>query len=219
MCHNWCLQRFIYEYTCPKNVINISGANIWGNIYFILAGLTVASMLTYAHTFHHTLIHPLIQLKILWFRRVQQSPAQHRPPSIRRQSWRLFNPQLPPSLMFLSSPRKPIAQPIHQISGQESRSLNVIFAYAAPTFFSFCLSTMLPSRYRDFCGWVRWLMGKISHNEMTKQNARTAIFTLCERTWETQGGYREVQGCCCKYIPLHAVHDESGWPIFFIYFF
>lgn len=63
-------------------------------------------------------------------------------------------------------------------------------------------------------------MGKISHNEMTKQNARTAIFTLRERTSDTRegegrGGYREVRGCCCKYIPLHAVCDESGWSIFF----
>ncbi len=29
-------------------------------------------------------------------------------------------------------------------------------------------------------------MGKITHNEMTKQNARTAIFTLSERTSETE---------------------------------
>lgn len=28
-------------------------------------------------------------------------------------------------------------------------------------------------------------MGKITHNETTKQNARTAIFTLSERTSET----------------------------------
>lgn len=33
-----------------------------------------------------------------------------------------------------------MARLIHQISGKKSRSLNVIFAYAAPTF---CLSTML----------------------------------------------------------------------------
>lgn len=29
-------------------------------------------------------------------------------------------------------------------------------------------------------------MGKITHNEATKQNARTAIFTLSERTSETE---------------------------------
>lgn len=29
-------------------------------------------------------------------------------------------------------------------------------------------------------------MGKITHNETTKQNARTAIFTLSERTSETE---------------------------------
>lgn len=33
-----------------------------------------------------------------------------------------------------------------------------------------------------------WLMGKISHNEMTKQNATSAIFPPRERTGETEEG-------------------------------
>lgn len=46
-------------------------------------------------------------------------------------------------------------------------------------------------------------MGKITHNEMTKQNARTAIFTLSERTLETEkGGNHECSQTlhCIYYI-------------------
>lgn len=44
-------------------------------------------------------------------------------------------------------------------------------------------------------------MGKITHNEMTKQNARTAIFTLSERTSETEE--RLDKECS------HALHSDA----------
>lgn len=40
------------------------------------------------------------------------------------------------------------------------------------------VSTMLEKQVEALFIWVKWLMGKITHNEMTTQNATTAIFTL-----------------------------------------
>lgn len=40
------------------------------------------------------------------------------------------------------------------------------------------VSTMLEKQVERLFIWVKWLMGKINHNEMNTQNATTAIFTL-----------------------------------------
>lgn len=87
-------------------------------------------------------------------------------------------------IMFLSSPRNSIARLIHQISGQKCRLLNVIFAYTELTF---CLAQCWMAG-TDPLRLSKMANGKITHNEMTKQNARTATFILNEKDTGDRGG-------------------------------
>lgn len=75
------------------------------------------------------------------------------------------------------------------------------------------VSTMLEKQVERLFIRAKWLMGKITHNEMTTQNATTAIFTLWKDISDTGEFLKGALLCIITHVlnitPAHSVSDGS----------